>query len=74
MYLRSPHGCSVEGLASSVKWRAAHRWTWALPHDHRVVDLLRQEGDRRPLVLCTASDSTLAEAVAAHVGGFVITQ
>jgi 4-hydroxybenzoate polyprenyltransferase/phosphoserine phosphatase len=41
-----------------------------LPYDERVVGWLRGfEGGRRR-VLCTASDQNLADAVAAHVGGF----
>lgn len=41
-----------------------------LPYDPRVIELLRSEAVQRPLVLCTAADSRLAEAVAGHVGGF----
>lgn len=40
----------------------------ALPYDRRVLDWLR--GERRPHVLCSASDLRFASAVAAHVGGF----
>ncbi|MFT3791179.1 MAG: UbiA family prenyltransferase [Rudaea sp.] len=39
-----------------------------LPYDDRVVDWLRGSARRR--VLCTASDREIAEAVAAHIGGF----
>jgi 4-hydroxybenzoate polyprenyltransferase/phosphoserine phosphatase len=42
----------------------------ALPYDERVLAWLRDRGDRRRRVLCTASDQRLAEAVAMHVGGF----
>ncbi len=40
-----------------------------LPYDSRVIEWLRGDGTRRR-VLCTASDRLLADAVAAHVGGF----
>ncbi len=40
-----------------------------LPYDRRLLAWLRtQQG--RPLLLCTASDAGLANAVAAHLGGF----
>lgn len=41
-----------------------------LPWDTRVIDLLTAERTRRPVVLCTAADRSLAEAVAWHIGGF----
>ncbi|HSC13273.1 MAG TPA: UbiA family prenyltransferase [Rhodanobacteraceae bacterium] len=41
-----------------------------LPYEPRVLDWLRSETAGRHRVLCTASDSKFAEAVAAHVGGF----
>jgi 4-hydroxybenzoate polyprenyltransferase/phosphoserine phosphatase len=41
-----------------------------LPYEQRVLDWLQESGDARPRILCTASDRKLAEAVAAHVGGF----
>lgn len=41
-----------------------------LPWDLRVVELLEAERQRRTLVLCTASDQVLADAVAAHLGSF----
>lgn len=41
-----------------------------LPYDERVLAWLRGEPSARWRVLCTASDQTLADAVAAHVGGF----
>lgn len=41
-----------------------------LPYDPRVLSLLEAERGRRPLVLCTASDHMLAEAVAQHLGCF----
>lgn len=41
-----------------------------LPYDTRVLELVRAESAQRPVVLCTASDRRLADAVAAHVGGF----
>lgn len=42
----------------------------SLPWDLRVVELLETEGQQRTLVLCTASDHVLAEAVAKHLGCF----
>lgn len=41
-----------------------------LPWDPRVVELLEAERGRRALVLCTASDRVLADAVAKHLGCF----
>ncbi len=41
-----------------------------LPWDTRVLELLRAEGQQRPLVLCTASDQAMADAVARHLGLF----
>lgn len=41
-----------------------------LPWDSRVLELLEAESHHRPLVLCTASDRVLAEAVAQHLGCF----
>jgi len=41
-----------------------------LPYDRRVLNLLETERGRRPLVLCTASDQVLAEAIAQHLGCF----
>jgi len=42
-----------------------------LPYDTRLLEWLRVEATgRRPIVLCTASDQKLAEAVAAHAGCF----
>jgi len=42
-----------------------------LPYEQRLIDWLRagEQGQRRR-VLCTASDRSLADAVAEHVGGF----
>jgi 4-hydroxybenzoate polyprenyltransferase len=42
----------------------------ALPYDERVVGWLRGDAHGRSKILCTASDQALADAVAAHVGGF----
>lgn len=39
-----------------------------LPYDPRMLELLATEQPRRPTVLCTAADETLAMAVAEHVG------
>lgn len=41
-----------------------------LPYDARVIAWLREEAGSRRTILCTAADGALAEAVAAHVGGF----
>lgn len=41
-----------------------------LPYDARVLAWLREQGDGRRCVLCTASDQRWADAVAAEVGGF----
>ncbi|WP_386067785.1 UbiA family prenyltransferase [Tahibacter sp. UC22_41] len=41
-----------------------------LPYDERVIAWLREQQGQRPLVLCTASDASLAERVAAHLGLF----
>ncbi|MES2403722.1 MAG: UbiA family prenyltransferase [Pseudomonadota bacterium] len=41
-----------------------------LPYDERVCELVQAESPRRPVVLCTAADRAIAEAVANHVGGF----
>lgn len=40
-----------------------------LPYDPRVVELLKASSDRRR-VLCTASDATLVEPIARHLGVF----
>ncbi len=41
-----------------------------LPYNANVLEWVREQQPLRPVVLCTASDAELAEAVAAHVGGF----
>ena len=41
-----------------------------LPYDQRVCELVQSESSRRPVVLCTAADRAIADAVANHVGGF----
>ena len=41
-----------------------------LPYDQRILDWLCEQRGHRRLVLCTASDQILADAVAAHVGAF----
>jgi 4-hydroxybenzoate polyprenyltransferase len=41
-----------------------------LPYEQRLVDWLRADQAHRRQILCTASDQKLADAVAAHVGGF----
>jgi 4-hydroxybenzoate polyprenyltransferase len=42
----------------------------ALPYNHELLAWLRQERLRRQVLLCTASDQTLAERVAGHIGCF----
>lgn len=41
-----------------------------LPYNAEVLEWIREQQSLRPVVLCTASDAELAQAVAAHVGGF----
>jgi 4-hydroxybenzoate polyprenyltransferase len=41
-----------------------------LPYDKRVCELVQSERLNRPVVLCTAADRVIADAVARHVGGF----
>lgn len=41
-----------------------------LPYNAALIEWLRSQRPLRPIVLCTASDSRLAESVAAHVGLF----
>jgi 4-hydroxybenzoate polyprenyltransferase len=42
----------------------------SLPWDSRVMELLQVQRRGRPVVLCTASDHLLADAVARHLGCF----
>ena len=42
----------------------------SLPYNHDVLAWVREQQLLRHVVLCSASDGNLAEAVAAHVGGF----
>jgi 4-hydroxybenzoate polyprenyltransferase len=42
----------------------------ALPYDAEVLEWVRREQPQRHTVLCTASDITLAQQVADHLGGF----
>jgi len=61
------------GGRARLKQRIAQRTNIdipTLPWDPRVVDLLKTEHRRRALVLCTASDHALADAVAKHLGCF----
>ena len=53
-----------EAIASRVQLRSD-----CLPYDERVLHQLRTT-TARPRVLCTASDATLAQAVAEHLGLF----
>ena len=58
---------------ASLKQRIAQRTKVdipTLPWDPRVVELLETERRQRALVLCTASDHVLADAVAKHLGCF----
>jgi 4-hydroxybenzoate polyprenyltransferase len=58
---------------ASLKRRIAQRTTVDisnLPWDPRVVELLETEHRQRALILCTASDHMLADAVAKHLGCF----
>ena len=41
-----------------------------LPCDTRMLELTRRETGHRAVILCTAADRQLANAVAEHVGGF----
>lgn len=41
-----------------------------LPYDRRLRDWLRVQQASHPVVLCTAADARLANAIAAHLGGF----
>lgn len=41
-----------------------------LPYNKDVLDWVREQQAERPVVLCTAADTELAESVARHVGGF----
>jgi len=52
-------------IANRVKLDTAH-----LPYNTDVVAWVREQQSVRSVVLCTASDAALAEAVANHVGGF----
>jgi 4-hydroxybenzoate polyprenyltransferase len=42
----------------------------SLPFDARVLQLVREAEGRREVLLCTASDESLATQVADHLGGF----
>jgi 4-hydroxybenzoate polyprenyltransferase len=42
----------------------------ALPYDIRVLELVRSERKERPVILCTAADHSIAEAIAMHLGVF----
>lgn len=42
----------------------------ALPYNQALVDWLRESKGERPILLCTASDATLAHGVAEHIGLF----
>lgn len=42
----------------------------ALPYDTRVLELARSEREERPVILCTAADHSIAEAIAMHLGVF----
>jgi 4-hydroxybenzoate polyprenyltransferase len=57
-----------------LKQQIAKRWALdaaSLPYNPEVLGLLRQERDRgRRIVLCTAADRLVADAVAQHLGLF----
>ena len=42
----------------------------SLPYNHELIDWLSEQRAHRPVVLCTASDVTLARPVANHAGVF----
>lgn len=52
-------------IARRVTLDAAH-----LPYNADVLAWVQEQQAVRPVILCTASDASLAEAVATHVGGF----
>lgn len=52
-------------IASRVELDVAH-----LPYSRDVLTWVREQQAVRPVILCTASDASLADAVANHVGGF----
>jgi 4-hydroxybenzoate polyprenyltransferase/phosphoserine phosphatase len=54
-----------EAVAAEVTLDAVH-----LPYDRRLLDRLIEEQPRRRLILCTAADRRIADAVAAHLGIF----
>ncbi|MDO4231463.1 MAG: UbiA family prenyltransferase [Lautropia sp.] len=55
-----------EELASRVKVDVG-----TLPYNHELIDWLKSQRENgRSLVLCTASDQSIAQAVAAHLGIF----
>lgn len=61
------------GGKAHLKRRIAERATLdveTLPYDDRILAWMRREAERRPVILCTASDQMLADAVATHLGGF----
>lgn len=52
-------------IATRVALDPAH-----LPYNKDVLAWVREQQEIRPVILCTASDSALAEAVTTEVGGF----
>lgn len=52
-------------IANRVKLDATH-----LPYNTDVLTWIREQQSSRPVLLCTASNETLAKIVADHVGGF----
>jgi 4-hydroxybenzoate polyprenyltransferase len=72
LLLFSMLGWLLRGKAH-LKREIAHRVTLDathLPYNSDVVAWVREQQALRPVVLCTASDAELAQAVADHVGGF----
>jgi 4-hydroxybenzoate polyprenyltransferase len=57
-YLKREIACRVEFDAST------------LPYNQALIEWLQSQRPLRPIILCTASDSRLAQSVAAHVGLF----
>ncbi|MBO9663794.1 UbiA family prenyltransferase [Dokdonella sp.] len=63
----------IAGGKANLKRQIAQRTTLdvsVLPYETRVLGWLREENGGRRKILCSASDQTLVDAVARHVGGF----
>jgi 4-hydroxybenzoate polyprenyltransferase/phosphoserine phosphatase len=59
---------------SVLKWNLAHRCDFdpsSLPYNHELLDWLKQlRAQGRKLILCTASDYSIASAISEHLGVF----